>query len=81
MKLTKGQKSELIAGMIEGAVTTAVVMVIFMLAIGVKAFVCLIPAIVLFVMGTAGIALGVTLIIYRKVVNWWNEGTRTEDAD
>lgn len=81
MKLTKRQKSELIAGMIEGAVTTAVVMVIFMMAMGIKAFVCLIPAIVLFVMGAAGIALGVTLIIYRKVVNWWNESPCTKDSD
>lgn len=76
MKLTKAQKSELIAGMIEGAVTAAVVMVIFMMAMGFKAFVCLIPAIVLFAMGAAGVTLGVTLIIYRKVVNWWNEGAR-----
>lgn len=81
MKLTKAQKSELIAGMIEGAVTATAVMVIFMMAMGVRAFVCLIPAIVLFVMGAAGVALGVTLIIYRKVVNWWNESTYTEDAD
>lgn len=81
MKLTKGQRSELIAGMIEGAVTTAVIMVIFMMAIGVEAFVCLIPAIVLFTMGAAGIALGFTLIVYRKVVNWWNESAHTEDAD
>jgi hypothetical protein len=81
MKITKAQRSELIAGMIEGAITAAVVMVIFMMAMGVRAFVCLIPAIVLFAMGAAGVALGVTLITYRKVVNWWNESTYTKYSD
>lgn len=81
MKLTKGQKSELVSGMIEGAVTSAVIMVIFMMAIGVKAFVCLIPAIVLFAIGAASVIIGFTLIVYRRVVNWWNESAYTEDAD
>lgn len=70
-------KKEVIAGMIESAIVTSVIMLLMLMALGLEAFVALIPAILLFATGVAGVVLGFTLIFYRKVVKFLNESPYT----
>lgn len=73
-------KSEIISSMIEGFITSAVIMVIFLLAMGVKAFVAFIPALVMFSTGIAGVVVGASMICYGKVVKK-DESTHKKNSD
>lgn len=74
------KKSEIISSMIEGFITSAVIMVIFLAAMGVEAFVAFIPALVMFSTGMAGIAIGISMIYYGKVIKK-DESSYKKDSD
>lgn len=74
------KKSEIISSMVEGFITSAVIMVIFLVAMSVKAFVAFIPALVMFSTGMAGIAIGISMIYCGKVVKK-DESSRKKDTD
>lgn len=74
------KKSEIILSMVEGFITSAVIMVIFLVAMGVKAFVAFIPALVMFSTGMAGVVVGGAMIYYGKVVKK-DESSRKKDPD
>ena len=74
------KKSEILSSMVEGFITSAVIMVIFLLAMGIKAFVAFIPALFMFSTGMAGVVVGVTMIYYGKVVKK-DESSYKKDTD
>lgn len=74
------KKSEILSSMVEGFITSAVIMVIFLLAMGIKAFVAFIPALVMFSTGMAGIAMGISMIYYGKVATK-DESSHKKDTD
>lgn len=71
-KLSKAEWSELIAGWIEGFVTTAVVLTLVMLALGIRLFVALIPIIIMISTGIAAAVVCLAVIFGRK---WWGESS------
>ncbi len=74
------KKSEILSSMVEGFITSAVIMVIFLVAMGIEAFVAFIPALVMFSTGIAGVVVGITMIYYGKVVNR-DESSYKKDSD
>lgn len=74
------KKSEILSSMMEGFITSAVIMVIFLVAMGIKAFMAFIPALVMFSTGMAGVVVGITMIYYGKAVNK-DESSHKKDSD
>ena len=73
-------KSDLIAGFIEGAVTTAVLLTLVMLIFGVEIFIALIPVMVLLTLTGVSLVIGLAIIFCRKVVRDI-ESTYSKDTD
>jgi hypothetical protein len=66
--------------MVEGFITSAVIMAIFLFAMGIEAFVAFVPALVMFSTGMAGIAIGISMIYYGKVAKK-DESSHKKDTD
>lgn len=69
LNLSKAEWSELIAGWVEGFVTTAVVLTLLMLALGIEAYVALIPIIIAVCTGISGVVICLAVIFGRRMKN------------
>ena len=66
LKLSKAEWSELVAGWIEGFVTTAVILTLVMMALGIELFVALIPVILMVCTGVAATVICLAVIFGRR---------------
>lgn len=66
LKLSKAEWSELIAGWIEGFITTALILTLVMLALGIELYVAMIPVILMICTGVAAAVICLAVIFGRR---------------
>lgn len=66
LKLSKAEWSELIAGWIEGFITTALILTLIMLALGIELYVAMIPVILMICTGVAAAVICLAVIFGRR---------------
>lgn len=66
LKLSKTEWSELIAGWIEGFITTALILTLVMLALGIELYVAMIPVILMICTGVAAAVICLAVIFGRR---------------
>lgn len=66
LKLSKAEWSELIAGWIEGFITTALILTLVMLALGIELYIAMIPVILMICTGVAAAVICLAVIFGRR---------------
>lgn len=66
LKLSKAEWSELIAGWIEGFITTALIMTLVMMTLGIELYVAMIPVILMVCTGVAATVICLAVIFGRR---------------
>lgn len=66
LKLSKAEWSELIAGWIEGFITTALIMTLVMMTLGIELYVAMIPVILMVCTGVAATVICLAIIFGRR---------------